>query len=181
MKMIVQPGCGRVARRHKQAGQAMTEFVVLTGLLFSFGIEQRRTEVGTLLALGFTAKRVRNLLLCEGVSLALIGAARSFGGQPARPDTSVYLTSGRGDMEMTAEVMIQLYRDGMPPRPLSFINTVSNSACFYIAKQFALRGRSSSSAGWSTPSGSASGWSSFRRRRRSRRSSTRSVSTLRGP
>ena len=44
---------------------------------------------------------------------------------------------------MTAEVMVQLYRDGMPPRPLSFINTVSNSACFYIAKQFNLSGRSS--------------------------------------
>ena len=30
----------------------------------------------------------------------------------------------------------------MPPRPLSFVNTVSNSACFFIAKQFGLRGRS---------------------------------------
>ena len=31
--MIVQPNCGRVARRCQQAGQAMTEYVVLTGLL----------------------------------------------------------------------------------------------------------------------------------------------------
>jgi hypothetical protein len=97
-------------------------------------------ELGPLVkqTLGAQVRRVGRF-----VQLALIGAARSFGDQPARPDTSVYLTSGRGDMEMTAEVMTQLYRDGMPPRPLSFINTVSNSACFYIAKQFGLRGRSS--------------------------------------
>ena len=97
-------------------------------------------ELGPLVkeALGAQVRRVGRF-----VQLALIGAARSFNGEPPRGDTSVYLTSGRGDMEMTAEVMIQLYRDGMPPRPLSFINTVSNSACFYIAKQFGLSGRSS--------------------------------------
>ncbi len=81
------------------------------------------------------------------VQLALIGAARCIGdpgldGRKPPAGTGVYLTSGRGDMEMTADVMRQLYRDGQPPRPLSFINTVSNSACFYIAKQFGLRGRS---------------------------------------
>ena len=35
-----------------------------------------------------------------------------------------------------------LFRDGFPPKPLSFINTVSNAACFYVAKQFGLGGRS---------------------------------------
>ncbi len=103
-------------------------------------ISETPPELGPLVkeTLGAQVRRVGRF-----VQLALIGAARSFGGQPARPDTSVYLTSGRGDMETMAEVMIQLYRDGMPPRPLSFINTVSNSACFYVAKQFGLRGRSS--------------------------------------
>lgn len=77
------------------------------------------------------------------VQLALIGAGRCLAAASPRRDTGVYLSSGRGDMEMTAEVMVQLYRDHMPPRPLSFINTVSNSACFYIARQFGLHGRSS--------------------------------------
>jgi hypothetical protein len=97
-------------------------------------------ELGPLVkeTLGAQVRRVGRF-----VQLALIGAARSFNGKPARADTSVYLSSGRGDMEMTSDVMVQLYRDGMPPRPLSFINTVSNSSCFYIAKQFGLRGRSS--------------------------------------
>ncbi len=47
--------------------------LVLMALLFQFGIEQRATEIGTLLALGFTPKQVRRLLLLEGGMLALAG------------------------------------------------------------------------------------------------------------
>jgi len=47
--------------------------VLLTGLLFVFGVEQRSREVGTLLALGFRPWRVRGLLLAEGGVLALVG------------------------------------------------------------------------------------------------------------
>jgi len=55
--------------------------LLLMALLFQFGIEQRATEVGTLLALGFTPKQVRRLLLVEGGALALVGGAGGvFGG-----------------------------------------------------------------------------------------------------
>jgi len=47
--------------------------LLLTGLLFVFGIEQRTEEVGTLLAVGFTPRQVRRALLCEGGLLALGG------------------------------------------------------------------------------------------------------------
>ncbi len=47
--------------------------LLLMALLFQFSLEQRRAEVGTLLALGWPPKRVRRLLLGEGVVLALIG------------------------------------------------------------------------------------------------------------
>jgi len=47
--------------------------LVLMGLLFQFGLEQRAPEVGTLLALGFTPRQVRRLLLREGAALALAG------------------------------------------------------------------------------------------------------------
>jgi ABC-type antimicrobial peptide transport system permease subunit len=47
--------------------------LLLMALLFQFGIEQRATEVGTLLALGFRPKQVRRLLLAEGGVLALFG------------------------------------------------------------------------------------------------------------
>jgi len=47
--------------------------VLLMGLLFVFGIEQRSEQVGTLIALGFTPRGVRRLLLAEGGLLALAG------------------------------------------------------------------------------------------------------------
>jgi len=48
--------------------------LILMGLLFVFGVEQRAGEVGTLLAVGFTGRQVRNLLLGEGAVLAVLGA-----------------------------------------------------------------------------------------------------------
>ena len=47
--------------------------LLLMAMLFQFGLEQRASEVGTLLALGFTPKQVRNLFLREGVALAFVG------------------------------------------------------------------------------------------------------------
>jgi ABC-type antimicrobial peptide transport system permease subunit len=47
--------------------------LVLMAMLFQFGVEQRAVEVGTLLALGFTPKQVRRMLLLEGAALALAG------------------------------------------------------------------------------------------------------------
>jgi ABC-type antimicrobial peptide transport system permease subunit len=47
--------------------------LLLMAMLFQFGLEQRAPEIGTLLALGFTPKQVRNLLLREGLMLAFLG------------------------------------------------------------------------------------------------------------
>jgi len=47
--------------------------LLLMAMLFQFSLEQRAAEIGTLLALGFTPKKVRRLFLREGVALALIG------------------------------------------------------------------------------------------------------------
>lgn len=49
--------------------------LVLTGLLYAFGVQQRATETGVLTALGFTRARVRRLLLAEASAVALPGAA----------------------------------------------------------------------------------------------------------
>jgi len=55
--------------------------LLLMALLFQFGMEQRATEVGTLLALGFTPRQVRRLLLLEGGALAWAGGLMGvFGG-----------------------------------------------------------------------------------------------------
>ncbi len=46
--------------------------LILTALLFAFGVEQRAEEVGTLLAVGFKPSGVRRLLLAEGAGVALL-------------------------------------------------------------------------------------------------------------
>lgn len=77
------------------------------------------------------------------IQLALIGAGRCAKQTQLASDAAVYLGSGRGDLEVTIEVMQTLLRDGHAPKPLSFINTVSNAACYYVAQNLKLMGRSS--------------------------------------
>jgi len=77
------------------------------------------------------------------IQLALIGAGRCANAASLAQDTGVYLGSGRGDLEVTIDVMQTLLRDGHAPKPLSFINTVSNAACYYVAQNLKLMGRSS--------------------------------------
>jgi hypothetical protein len=77
------------------------------------------------------------------IQLALIGAGRCAKAASLDNNAAVYLGSGRGDLEITIEVMQALLRDGHAPKPLSFINTVSNAACYYIAQNLKLMGRSS--------------------------------------
>jgi putative ABC transport system permease protein len=48
--------------------------LILVSMLFQFSVEQRSTEVGTLLAMGYQPKQVRKLLLGEGVGLATFGS-----------------------------------------------------------------------------------------------------------
>ncbi len=48
--------------------------LILTALLFGFGVNQRGNEIGLLIALGFHPKRVRSLFLAEAAILATIGS-----------------------------------------------------------------------------------------------------------
>lgn len=48
--------------------------LILTALLFVFAAEERAAERGTLLALGFTHRKARGMLLGEGAILAILGA-----------------------------------------------------------------------------------------------------------
>jgi ABC-type antimicrobial peptide transport system permease subunit len=52
----------------------MVSALLLTGLFFKLGVEQRMREIGVLRALGFTAAKIRALFLFEGLALALAGA-----------------------------------------------------------------------------------------------------------
>jgi 3-oxoacyl-(acyl-carrier-protein) synthase len=76
------------------------------------------------------------------IQLALIGAGRCAKPIDLPTQTAVYLGSARGDLEVAIEVMQTLVRDGHAPKPLSFINTVSNAASFYVAQCLNLMSRS---------------------------------------
>lgn len=49
--------------------------IMLVALLFRLGIERRASEIGTLIAAGFSLGRVRLLLLAEGLAVAAVGGA----------------------------------------------------------------------------------------------------------
>ncbi len=49
--------------------------LALMSMLFQFSVEQRATEIGTLLAVGFTPAKLRRIMLAEGTLLAALGAA----------------------------------------------------------------------------------------------------------
>ncbi len=53
--------------------------VILTGLLFVFGVESRSAQVGMLLAVGWPARHVKRLLLAEGGLVALLGTIAGVG------------------------------------------------------------------------------------------------------
>lgn len=49
--------------------------LLLTSLLFGLGMEQRQSEIGTLLALGFAPRTIQRLFLLEGTSITAVGGA----------------------------------------------------------------------------------------------------------
>ena len=77
------------------------------------------------------------------IQMALIGAADSMRSASLPEATNVYLTSGSGDMDVTIDVLHRTVRDRQIPKPLSFVNTVSNAACYYLTKYFKIGGSTS--------------------------------------
>lgn len=84
-----------VRRRGLQAGEQGTDFgqlflglsmflvfaaLVLMALVFVFGVETRGSQIGMLLALGFSPRLVRRLFFLEGGALAVLGAIAGAGG-----------------------------------------------------------------------------------------------------
>ncbi len=94
LRQIVDPlrlGLGVFQPRHQalQSARGSTDFgqyfayfsfflvvsaLLLAGLFFQLGIEQRLREIGTLRALGFSAARIRQVFVAEGFMIAIAGA-----------------------------------------------------------------------------------------------------------
>ena len=110
----------RAAEQAQDFGQLFLGFslflvvaaLLLMALLFQFGLEQRSAEVGTLLALGFTVRQVRRLLLGEGAGLALVGGILGAGG-------------GIGYAKAMLWALTTVWRDAVGASSLNFHATAS--------------------------------------------------------
>jgi putative ABC transport system permease protein len=94
-----------IRERSLQASQGATDFgeyfvyfsfflmvsaLLLTGLFFKLGIEQRMREIGVLRALGFSIAKIRVVFLLEGAALAIAGAIVGLAGALAYGQLIVY-------------------------------------------------------------------------------------------
>ena len=75
------------------------------------------------------------------VFLTLAGACRCAGGKALETETGVYLTTENGNLSDTEAVLHQIYHRHEFPMPYNFINTMSNTAAFYVAQTLGLSGR----------------------------------------
>jgi len=85
----------------------------------------------------FFFRRVNKFIL-----LSLMGVHRCIHGKTIDPSTAVYLATENGNLGDTENVLHQMYRENSFPKPFNFINTMSNTASFYVAQSLKSLGRS---------------------------------------
>ncbi len=73
--------------------------------------------------------------------LALLGAGKCINGKSLNSKTSLYLATAKGPGENNIAMQQSLIKDKHVPKPIQFINAVSNSVCYYIMKAHALQGQ----------------------------------------
>jgi hypothetical protein len=75
--------------------------------------------------------------------LCLLGSALCRKASPDGLDsrTGIYIGSGFAGIATTVAVQQQLFGDGLIPKPANFINTLSNSAGYYVARNLRLQGQ----------------------------------------
>jgi len=75
------------------------------------------------------------------IQLALLGASRAMKEQTLDEKTGLYMASGQGNLAVFNRLRDQQYIDHQPPKPVDFINSLSNTAGFYVAQHLALLGK----------------------------------------
>jgi hypothetical protein len=81
-------------------------------------------------------RRVNRFIL-----LTLLGARQCINAYTLDGDTAIYLTTEHGILGETADVLDEIYAISSLPKPFGFINTMSNTAAFYLAQNLGIRGR----------------------------------------
>ena len=75
------------------------------------------------------------------IQLALLGAYKAVG-QERLPETcALYMASGQGNLAVFKRLRDQRYIHKQPPKPVDFINSLSNTSGFYVAQFFGLLGK----------------------------------------
>lgn len=75
------------------------------------------------------------------IQLALIGAHKAVWKRDISAQTALYIASGHGNISVFQRVRDQRGIEKQPPKPVDFINLLSNSAGFYVAHNLGLSGK----------------------------------------
>ena len=75
------------------------------------------------------------------IQLAVLGAHKAAHGLHLPEQTAIYMTSGQGNISVFDQICTQRLIHHMLPRPVDFINLLSNSAGFYVAAHLGLHGK----------------------------------------
>lgn len=68
------------------------------------------------------------------IQLGILGVAQIQSKQKITKNTALYLTSGQGNISVFKRLCDYRFVEKAPPKPVDFINSLSNTAGFYIAK-----------------------------------------------
>ena len=75
------------------------------------------------------------------IQLALLGAYQAVGQEKLDKCTALYMASGQGNLAVFKRLRDQRYIHKQPPKPVDFINSLSNTSGFYVAQFFGLHGK----------------------------------------
>jgi len=75
------------------------------------------------------------------IQMVLLGAHRAVGDTRLDPETALYMASGQGNLAVFNRLRDQQYVLKQPPKPVDFINSLSNTAGFYAAQLLGLHGK----------------------------------------
>lgn len=98
------------------------------------GLPDLRTQVNTICGERF--RRIDRF-----IQLCLLGAARCAAGTSLDRRTGLYIGSRFAAVCNTIKVQEQMFVHGQIPKPANFINTLSNSAGYYVARNLNLQGK----------------------------------------
>jgi hypothetical protein len=80
------------------------------------------------------------------IQLAILGVEQISRQQPINENCALYLTSGQGNLGVFQRLCKQRLIEKSPPKPVDFINSLSNTAGFYISQFLNLNSKNSNLA-----------------------------------